>query len=267
MPYLEPPGGHPVLYFEEVGIGPVILLVHGWSTTSRLWDPVVADLSKQATVITFDLRGHGRSEVLNIRHDVESFASDIHLIISELGLRDVTLCGWDLGAQASMVYATRGGRGVKGLVLVSTMPFYLDISPKRSNWNNEFLTELAELAAMPRPVFLKRFMQRYFSAHPPEELVEWLVAMGLETPAWVSADCSASQFSIDLRPALASITHPTLVVHGRRDQICTFEAAEYLAEGIPRARLVPFDDSGHLPHIEERRRFVDELISFAMQPG
>lgn len=228
---------------------------------------MVADLSKQASVVTFDLRGHGRSEVLNVRHDVETFASDIHLIIAELGLSEVTLCGWDLGAQAGLVYAARGGRGLQGLVLASTMPFYLDISPKRSNWNKEFLTELAELAALPRPVFLKRYLRRYFSTQPDEEVLEWLVAMGLETPAWVAADCSASQFSIDLRPALTSIGQSTLVIHGRRDQICTFEAAEYLSERIPKARLVPFDDSGHLPHVEERRRFVDELLSFTTAKG
>jgi non-heme chloroperoxidase len=265
VPYLEPPGGHPVLYFEEVGRGPVILLVHGWGTTSRMWDPIVADLSKQARVVTFDLRGHGRSEVLNIRHDVETFADDISLFIEVLGLWDVTLCGWDLGAQAALVYAARGGRGLHALALASSMPFYLDISPRRSNWNKEFLTELAELAALPRPVFLKRYMRKYFAAQPDDEVLDWLVSMGLETPAWVSADCSASQFSIDLRPALGSIGQSTLVLHGRKDQICTFEAAEYMTERIPKAQLVPFDDSGHLPHLEERRRFVDEILAFVNQ--
>ncbi len=266
MPYLEPAGGHPVLYFEEVGVGPTVVLVHGWGTTSRIWDPVVAELSKQARVVTFDLRGHGRSEVLNIRHDVETFASDIHLVLSELDLGEVVLCGWDLGAQAALVYAARSGGRLKGLVLSSTMPFYLDISPRKTNWDKEFLTDLAELAALPRPVFLKRYVSRYFAAQPEEELLDWLVGMGLETPAWVSADCSASQFSIDLRPALASVSVPTLIVHGRRDQICTFEAAEYMQEAMRNARLAPFDDSGHLPHIEERRRFIEEVAGFVGPP-
>jgi len=262
VPYLEPASRHPVIYFEEVGVGPVVLLVHGWGTTSRIWDPVVAELSREARVITFDLRGHGKSEVLNVRHDVETFASDIQLVISELSLSEVVLCGWDLGAQAALLYAARGASGLRGMVLASTMPFYLDISPKTTNWNKEFLTELAELASLPRPVFLKNYLSRYFSRQPHDEVVDWLVSLGLEVPAWVSADCSASQFSIDLRPALGSIGVSTLVIHGRKDQICTFEAAEYLNEALPNSQLAAFDDSGHLPQLEERRRFVDEVLNF-----
>lgn len=263
MPYLEPLSGHPVLYFEEVGVGTPVVLVHGWGTTSRIWDPVVAELSREARVVSFDLRGHGKSEVLNVRHDVETFASDIQIVINELALSEVTLCGWDLGAQASLLYAARGGAGLRGLILVSTMPFYLDISPKKTNWNKEFLTELAELAALPRPVFLRRYLSRYFSGEPAEEMLDWLVSLGLEIPAWVAADCSASQFSIDLRPALGSLGLSTLVIHGRKDQICTFEAAEYLNETLPNSQLAAFDDSGHLPQLEERRRFVEEVLAFA----
>jgi pimeloyl-ACP methyl ester carboxylesterase len=84
VPYLEPDAGHPVLYFEEAGHGRPLVLVHGWATTSQIWDPVVGELSRYFRVITFDLRGHGRSEVLNIRHDIECFASDIHTVFSQL---------------------------------------------------------------------------------------------------------------------------------------------------------------------------------------
>lgn len=262
MPYIEPEVGHPVLYFEERGAGRPLVLVHGWATTCRMWDPVVGDLAKYFRVVTFDLRGHGRSEVLNIRHDVECFASDLHIVMSELGLSDAVLVGWDLGAQAAILYTARGGWGVSKLVLVSTMPFYLDISPRRTNWNKEFLTELGEMATLPRPVFLKRYASLYFASTPADEVLDWLVSMGLETPAWVTAECSASQFSTDLRPALSSVGVPVLVVHGRRDRICTFEGGEALAEGIPRAELVAFDESGHLPHFEERNRFVEIVVGF-----
>jgi non-heme chloroperoxidase len=266
VPYLEPDAGHPVLYFEEAGHGRPLVLVHGWATTSQIWDPVVGELSRYFRVITFDLRGHGRSEVLNIRHDIECFASDIHTVFSQLKLTDAVLLGWDLGAQASILYAARGGWGVTQLVLLSTMPFYLDISPRKTNWNKEFLAELGELTALPRPVFLKKYLSMYFAEPPAEEVLDWLVRMGLDTPAWVAAECSASQFSTDLRQAVSSLGVPTMVVHGRRDRICTFEGAEALLEAIPRAQLEPFDNSGHLPHLEERKHFVDAVVAFSAGP-
>ena len=65
----------------------------------------------------------------------------------------------------------------------------------------------------------------------------------------------------DLRPRLAEIRAPTLILHGRYDPV-PLESSQTLAERMPNARLVVFEDSGHALYAEETERFVRELNDF-----
>lgn len=166
MPYLQPEQG-PTLYYEEKGAGRPLLLVHDWGTNLRVWDGVVGELADEFRVISFDLRGHGASEVTNTAHGVDAFADDIAAITEGLMLSDTTIVGWSMGGQAGMRYLARGGVRAAKLVLVGTMPFYLDISPYATNWTQDFMREIGEMAALPRPLFVRRFFDLYFSTEVP----------------------------------------------------------------------------------------------------
>lgn len=262
MPYLQPEQG-PTLYYEEKGIGRPMLFVHDWGTNLRVWDNVVGELAEHFRVVTFDLRGHGMSEVSNTAHGVDAFAQDIAAITEGLLLADAILVGWSMGGQASLRYLSRGGVRATKLCLIGTMPFYLDISPYATNWTQEFIREIGEMATLPRPVFVRKFFDLYFSTDTPAEVIDWLANMALNTPAWVTFECSASLFATDLRPVLAAVTTPTLLMHGRRDRICAYDASILMAETMPNARMATFEVAGHTPHLEERETFVSSLLAFA----
>lgn len=264
MPYLHPQNG-PTLYYEDKGVGRPLLLVHDWGTNQRVWDGIVGELATSCRVITVDLRGHGQSEVTNSVHGIDVFAEDIAAVLDGLALSDVVLAGWSMGGQASIRHLSRGGTRVSRLALISTMPFYLDISPYQTNWSQDFIREIGEMAALARPSFVRRFLELYFSTETAPEMVQWMSELALSTPAWVTAECSASLFSTDLRPVISSIALPTLVMHGRRDRMCTYESAAYLTERIPGARAATFELAGHSPHIEERDTFVATLAGFAAE--
>lgn len=261
MPYLQPEQG-PTLYYEEKGAGRPLLLVHDWGTNLRVWDGIVGELATEFRVISFDLRGHGSSEVTNTTHGVDAFADDIAAITEGLMLSDATIVGWSMGGQAGMRYLARGGMRASKLALVGTMPFYLDISPYATNWTQDFIREIGEMAALPRPLFVRRFFDLYFSTEVSTEVIDWLAQMALATPAWVTFECSASLFATDLRPVLGSLATPTLLMHGRRDRMCAYDASILMAETMPDARMTTFELAGHSPHLEERETFVASLSTF-----
>ncbi len=67
----------------------------------------------------------------------------------------------------------------------------------------------------------------------------------------------------DLRDELKKINIPTLILHGKKDKICSFDLALQMKAGIKDSQLVSFENSGHSLFLEETKKFNDELIKFA----
>ena len=67
----------------------------------------------------------------------------------------------------------------------------------------------------------------------------------------------------DLRRDLQKIEIPTMIMHGKKDKICSFDLAEQTLKLIPNAELVAFEKSGHSLFLEETKKFNAELIKFA----
>jgi len=100
--YLEMKDGAKIFY-EDQGHGQPIVLVHGWTCSSRFWQENAPELAKEFRVITIDLRGHGNSSKILTGHTISQYARDVREIIEYLALRDVTLAGWSLGGAGGII--------------------------------------------------------------------------------------------------------------------------------------------------------------------
>src|SRR6185369_13181100 len=86
------------LYYEDHGTGKPVVLIHGWPLSGRSWEkqvPVLLDAGYR--VITYDRRGFGDSSRPTSGYDYDTFASDLHTLITGLDLREVTLVGFSMG--------------------------------------------------------------------------------------------------------------------------------------------------------------------------
>src|SRR5208337_1031980 len=113
------------IYYEDRGQGQPILLVHGWTCSSRFWQKNVAELAKEFRVITLDLRGHGNSSKILSGHTIAQYARDVREIIELLQLEDLTLAGWSLGGPVVLSYYDqyRDDSGLKALGLIDIAPY------------------------------------------------------------------------------------------------------------------------------------------------
>src|SRR6188472_2114802 len=101
MPYLELPDGLP-LYYEEAGSGPDLLLVPGWTMTTRFWQRQTADLASDHHVVAFDLRGAGSSGKTPDGHSLAAYGDDLRFVIETLGLEDATVVGWAMAVSVAV---------------------------------------------------------------------------------------------------------------------------------------------------------------------
>ena len=109
---------------------------------------------------------------------------------------------------------------------------------------------------------------RYFHGDPGEGIRLWTLHMALQWSLPVYVQVFQSFPSVDHRDNLAGINLPVLVAHGRHDTKNRYEGGVYLAEHIPDARLVTFENSAHCPPLEEVERYNELLADFlAAQPA
>ena len=87
--------------------------------------------------------------------------------------------------------------------------------------------------------------------------------IGLVATAHATGQCLYALRDTDLRDDMKKIKIPTLILHGKKDKICSFDLAEQMKAGIPDSLLVAFEHSGHSLFLEETQKFNSELIKFA----
>ena len=115
------------LYYEDHGSGEPIVLIHGYPLSGASWEKQVpALLDAGYRVITYDRRGFGKSSQPTAGYNYDTFAEDLHKLIIQLKLRDVTLVGFSMGGgEVARYFGKYGSKGVSKAVINSGVPPYL----------------------------------------------------------------------------------------------------------------------------------------------
>ncbi|HEY5754008.1 MAG TPA: alpha/beta hydrolase, partial [Chthoniobacterales bacterium] len=116
------------LYYEDLGTGKPVVLIHAWPLDGRSWEKQTTALLKAGyRVITYDRRGFGGSSRPSAGYDVDTLAKDLHTLITTLDLQDVALVGLSMGGgEIARYIGTYGSERVRKAVLIGTVtPFLL----------------------------------------------------------------------------------------------------------------------------------------------
>ncbi|WP_291122984.1 alpha/beta fold hydrolase [Flavobacterium sp. UBA6046] len=93
----------------------------------------------------------------------------------------------------------------------------------------------------------------------------WLNAINLSASSYATGKCLVTLRDTDLRNDLKKIEIPTLIMHGKKDKICSFDLVEQMKAEISNSHIVAFEHSGHSLFLEETGKFNAELIKFAQE--
>ena len=115
------------------GKGSAVVMLHGYAETSHMWDPIVPMLAERHTVIVPDLRGAGGSSKPHSGYDKKNMATDIHELISSLGLDRISIVGHDIGLMVAYAYAAQFPQATDRVVLMDAF------LPGIGNWKDVWL--------------------------------------------------------------------------------------------------------------------------------
>jgi pimeloyl-ACP methyl ester esterase len=252
------------LHHEDVGAGPPVVLVHGWSLSSAAFEADAAVLARRRRVIAPDLRGHGRSAASPF--SLAELAGDLAGLVDRLGLERAVLAGWSLGAQVALAALPLVRARVSRLVLVAATPRFTS----GPGWPHGLPAQAVEVLAHRLRREPARAASRFFDGmfadgeldDEGRRRVQALrAAIPIPDPAAARAGLEVLARE-DLRPALGAVDVPVLLVHGERDPVCPPGASRAMAEAIPGAKLALLAGAGHAPFLSRPGVLADAVLSF-----
>ncbi len=253
------------LAYVDVGSGPAIVLIHGWSGSLRWFERNFGPLAENHRVVAFDFRGHGSSEKTESGHTMDQYAQDLHDVIEGLGVERPLMAGWSMGSIVLWNYILQFGRGqASGMVFVGQSASDL-ITPEYEHgiMTHDDLPEWIHALQTDREPFVRDNMAAMVKNTPTPAEHDWMTNDYLRTPAHIAAVALYSQTVHNSMPAFPKIDFPTQVYFGVDPKMYKLVHGEWLAEHIPGTELVVFEESGHTPMWEEPAKFNEEIERFS----
>ncbi len=251
------------LYYEDHGSGDPVVLIHGYPLSGASWEKQVpALLAAGHRVITYDRRGFGRSSQPTTGYDYDTFAADLHQLLTRLKLKKVTLVGFSMGGGEVARYIGKcGSKEVSKAVIIGGIPPYLlKTADNPEGVDGSVFEGIQKAIAADRYAFFREFFKNFYNTDAlggtriSDAAVEasFLVAAGASATA--SLACVPTWHE-DFRKDVARVDVPTLVIHGGADRIVPLAASgERTSKLIQGARLVVIQDGPHAvgwTHAEE----------------
>ncbi|HPF37410.1 MAG TPA: alpha/beta hydrolase [Phycisphaerae bacterium] len=246
--------------YSDVGAGPVVLCVHGFPLSHRLWASTAERLSNRFRLIAPDLRGFGASTA-TATASMADYADDLAALLDALGVSEpVVVMGLSMGGYVTFEFVRRHARRVRALVLADTQSG-ADTPEKAASR----MEGAARVLAEGNQWVVDGMAPILFAEDAPKTLVqEWREIMLATNPQGTSAGMRAMADRIDSATTFAQIQCPTLVVVGELDAIAPPKVARIMAEGIEGARLEILPGVGHMAPVEapyEYARIVGDFLS------
>ncbi len=259
------------IYYEDHGSGKPVVLIHGYPLSGRSWErQTLALLREGYRVITYDRRGFGNSSQPTTGYDYDTFAEDLHKLITKLDLRDVALAGFSMGGGEVARYIGKYGtaRVSKAAILSGVPPYLLKTADNPGALDQAGVQGIQDAIAKDRLAFLTAFLRNFYNLDTflgkrvSEEVVRdsWNVGAGASPKA--TFDCPASWVS-DFRGDLARFDVPTLVVQGDADRIIPIQATGLRThQAIKDSQLVVIEGAPHGMLVTHADQVNEALIGF-----
>jgi pimeloyl-ACP methyl ester carboxylesterase len=228
------------IWYARYGSGTPVILLHGGLGHGGNWAyQVPALLEHGFKAVLIDSRGHGRSTRDDRSYSYELLGSDVLAVMDALRIDRAALVGWSDGATTALMLARNAPERVAGV-------FYFACNMHPSGAKPFQLTPVVERCFARHKADYARL-----SATPVQfdRFVEDVGLMQRTQPTWTDDD-------------LLEINVPVVVVQAEHDEFITPEHAEWLARGIPNARLVVLPGVTHFAPLQRPELFNSTLLAF-----
>src|SRR6202046_5591192 len=238
------------IYYEVHGDGPPLLLTHGYSSTSEMWNGQVEALSKHHKLVLWDMRGHGRSDYPS---DPAAYSealpvADMAALLDAVGASRAIVGGLSLGGYMSLAFYRAHPERVSALLIIDTGPGFKK-DDARETWNKR--------AHDTGDRFEREGLAVLKSASRERATVNHRDASGLAR----AARGMLTQRDARVIELLPNIKVPSLVVVGA-DDAPFLAASDYMAAKIPGAEKAVIPGAGHVVNIDHTQAVIEAVVPF-----
>ena len=221
------------LYYEDHGSGAPAVLIHGYPLSGASWErqvPVL--LAAGHRVITYDRRGFGKSSQPTVGYNYDTFAEDLHKLVTHLKLRHFSLIGFSMGGGEIARYLGKyGSKDVSKAVIISGVPpFLLKTGDNPEGVDGSVFEGIQRAVSADRYAFFAEFFKNFYNTdvylgkRVSDQTIQasWNVAAGASATASVAC---VPTWHEDFLKDLERINVPTLVIHGDADRVVPINAS------------------------------------------
>jgi pimeloyl-ACP methyl ester carboxylesterase len=231
-----------------------------------MWSYQVAHLADRGLrCITYDRRGHGRSDPPTGPFDLDTLADDLAAVIEGLDLHDLVLVGHSVGTNEIVRYLGRHGtdRIAKVVLLAPTTPFALKTEDNPHGAPAAYFEQLRSAIAKDFPQWIEDNKKPFFTPGTSPAMMNWVAAELLRTPVSIGIATNRAVVGTDLRPDLPKINRPVLILQGDKDVSAPLDlTGRRTAAGIPGAVLKVYPGAPHGLFITHMEQVNHDLLEF-----
>jgi pimeloyl-ACP methyl ester carboxylesterase len=253
------------MYYEIHGEGTPLLMIMGWGGSSENWPkPIIDTISNHFKAIIFDNRGTGQTDKPDTKYSIKQMADDAAGLLDALEIQRAHIFGVSMGGMIAQEFGISHPDKTRGLVIGCS-----HCGPPHNIPRTDEAAEIMKKMIDPPEGISEMDLNRLYATlrATPEYLEEHGEAMAVAqkkvypTPGWVRRrqwDAIEEWSSYDRLP---SITAPTLVVHGSKDNWVLPGNAKIIADRIPGAKLIMYEESGH-SFAEQIGEMIHDVLQF-----
>jgi pimeloyl-ACP methyl ester carboxylesterase len=251
----------PSLPYAEQGdrSGIPVVFLHAFVDSWRSFEAVLSQLPRPIHAFAPTQRGHADADCPPSGYTLAELGADVGAFLDAVGLEAAVIVGSSSGGYVAQRFAVDHPERTLGLVLIGT-PRSLRDKPAAV----EFARSVAGLRDPIDPEFVRRFVESTISGSVPAAFLEAMIGESLKVPASVWQ--AAVQGLLEATPPTetGTITAPTLILWGDRDQFLPRVDQEALAAAIPGSQLIVYEGAGHVVLWEQPERVAGDVVAFVV---
>lgn len=247
------------LFTETRGLGPNLVMLHGWGLNSGVWEPISHELQKHFRVTYIDLPGFGRNaDCMPYKYDLAAISN----LVSECLPMQCHLLGWSLGGLVAQYLACQSNARISSIILLTSSPKFAE----SENWPG-IKQDVLQLFEQQLERDFSKTLERFLaiqamgsqSARGDIKLIREHVQQ-YPMPAQKALQAGLTMLAkTDLRNELSSILVPIHRLYGRLDSLVPLKAMHQIEAISPSTTQHVFAKASHAPFISHPEEFINQL--------
>lgn len=248
---------------------PTLILAHGFGCDQQIWAPVAQILAAQYPVVLFDHMGCGRSDISSYdaqRYShLSAYAEDVVDLVRALGLERPIFIGHSVSGAIGWLASRQAPDLFRQIMAIGPSPRYINDPPDyQGGFEEQDVQEMLDLMERNHFEWAGYLAPIVMAAGDRPALADELRQTFLNADPVISRRFARTTFMSDIRPELADVTVPTLILHCDQDVIVPTEVITYLQRTLPNCSVRQLDASGHYPHMSNPGAVAQAILEGAL---